>query len=65
MAHHPDRNPGNPEAEEKMKAVNRAFQVLTGVDPDTLGLEESEVTYFARTGPDYVVDLEDCGSRSP
>ena len=58
MAHHPDRNPGNPEAEEKMKAVNRAFQVLTGVDPDTLGLEESEVTYFARTGPDYVVDLE-------
>ena len=58
MEHHPDRNPGNCEAEEKMKAVNRAFQVLTGVDPDTLGLEESEVTYFARTGPDYVVDLE-------
>ena len=26
--------------------------MLTGVDPDTLGLEESEVTYFARTGPD-------------
>ena len=58
MAHHPDRNSGNPGAEEKMKALNSAFQVLTGVDPNTLGFEESNVTYFARTGPDHVVEGE-------
>ena len=58
MANHPDRNAGNPEAAEKMKALNRAFQVLTGVDPNTLRTEESDVTYFARTGPDHVMELE-------
>ena len=58
MARHPDRNTSNPGAEEKMKALNRAFGVLTGVDPNTLGFEESDVTYFARTAPDHVVELE-------
>ena len=58
MAHHPDRNASNPGAEENMKALNRAFVVLTGVDPNTLGFEESDVTYFARTAPDHVVELE-------
>ena len=57
-SYHPDRNPSNPRAAEKMKALNRAFEVLTGVDPNTLGLEESDVTYFARTAPDRVVELE-------
>ena len=58
MAHHPDRNAGDPGAAEKMKALNSAFEVLTGVDPNTLGFEESDVTYFARTAPDHVVELE-------
>lgn len=58
LAHHPDRNPGNPSAAEKMKALNSAFEVLTGVDPSTLGFEESDITYFARTRPDHVIEME-------
>lgn len=58
QVHHPDRNPGDPAATEKMKSLNRAFEILTGVDPTTLGFEESDVTYFARTAPDHVVELE-------
>ena len=34
MAHHPDRNTSNPGAGEKMKAVNKAFEVLTGVESE-------------------------------
>ena len=55
--HHPDRNPGSPHATEKMKALNSAFEVLTGVDPNTLGFEESDTTYFARTEPDQVIEV--------
>ena len=56
FAHHPDRNAGDTSAAEKMKTLNKAFEVLTGVDPNTLGLEESDVTYFARTAPDHVIE---------
>lgn len=40
-----------------MKALNIAFEILTGVDPDTLGFEASDVTFFARTGPDHVTEM--------
>ena len=56
--HHPDVNRGNRESEDRMKGFNWAFEVLTGVDPNTLGFEESDVTFFARTGPDYVYEME-------
>lgn len=58
LSHHPDRNTNDPTATEKMKALNRAFEVLTGVDPNTLAYEESDVTYFARSAPDHVVELD-------
>ncbi|OQS20733.1 J domain-containing protein [Chromobacterium violaceum] len=58
FTHHPDLNAGDPAATEKMKALNKAFEILTGVDPTTLGFEESDVTYFARTGPDHVMEVE-------
>jgi hypothetical protein len=57
QTHHPDRNPDDPRATEKMKVINSAFEVLTGVDPNTLTFEESDMTYFARTGPDHVIDV--------
>jgi hypothetical protein len=58
QVHHPDRNADDPGATEKMKALNGAFEILTGVDPNTLGYEESDVTYFARTAPDHVIEVE-------
>ncbi len=57
MARHPDRNPSDLEAGEKMKKLNWAFQVLTGVNPDTLDFGVSDITHFARTAPDRVVDF--------
>lgn len=39
-----------------MKALNIAFELLTGVDPNTLGFEESDITYFSRTAPDHGIE---------
>ncbi len=59
FANHPDRNPNDPTATERMKSVNKAFELLTGVDPTTLEFGESDKTYFARTEPDQVVEVAD------
>jgi len=59
--HHPDLNPDDPRSVETMKEVNHAFEILTGVDPETLGfdlsLEESDTTHFVRSAPDAVIDV--------
>lgn len=57
FAHRPERNPGDSAATEKMKAVNEAFEHLTGVDPTTLELGESDKTFFARNEPDQLVEV--------
>lgn len=55
--HHPDRNPDDPSATERMRSIIQAFKVLTGVDPTTLAFEESDTTYFARTDPSETFDV--------
>ena len=57
LAYHPDRNLDSPQAEEKMKALNRAFEVLTGVDPNTLDFEDSDMIHFVRTSPDHAIEV--------
>lgn len=56
FAHHPDRNPGDPTAEAKTKALGHAFEILTGVDPESLELGDASITTFVRRQPDAVIE---------
>ena len=41
-----------------MQEINNAYEILTGVDPETIDIEveESEVTFFRRNAPDQVIE---------
>lgn len=54
--YHPDRNPDDASATQRMQEINGAFRRLTGVDPETLGAADWEGTVFAKTSPDYVLE---------
>ena len=52
---HPDLNPGNPIAEERMKAITAAVEILTGLEPETKAMSvdnlvqktvESSISYL-------------------
>jgi len=53
---HPDLNPSDADSTRKMQALNRAFSILTGIDPLSLQLQAREVVDYRRTKPDLVID---------
>jgi hypothetical protein len=57
LSSHPDLHPDDPHATEKTKRLNAAFQILTGVDPTTLSLDDVHAVHFERSAPDMVFDL--------
>ena len=70
--YHPDLNPGDAQSEEKMKAVNLATEVLTGVDVSALPvytdtdarfIREMGRTEFEVGGLNFTISMEMSGSE--
>lgn len=72
LQHHPDRNPRDSGAHERMQEINEAFQILTGLDPAMIDIEaeEADLTFFRRESADHVFEagpirVEIWGSSGP
>ncbi len=58
LEHHPDRNPDSAPATRKMTEINQAFEILTGINPETLSYstEDTGKTHFVQTTPMKVAE---------
>lgn len=55
--YHPDIN-NNSNAHEMMLKINEAFETLTGIDAETLSIEESDEVFYRKTKPDFEFTAE-------
>ncbi|MCK9454735.1 DnaJ domain-containing protein [Sulfurimonas sp.] len=58
--YHPDVNK-NSNANEMMQKINGAFETLTGINPETLAIEEdqSDEVFYKKTKPDFEFTVKD------
>ena len=54
---HPDLNPQDEWSTERMQQLNQAFEILTGIDAESLELNPHEALHFRKTKPDFEMDF--------